>query len=150
MPAVIPVLSAPVKLTAPFAAGPATSGTFGSAVIGGGLRIVAPVAPPREPGDYLARFAAKGLSTTREVLYRVPRGTRAVVRHFGFVNDSGLDVTGRLWVGGLLHVPTLTVPASKSRAQDLPEWVLLPGETIEGQASGAGLNVFLYGIEEVR
>lgn len=137
------------KLAAPFAAGPATSGTFGSFVSPKTL-VSAPSAPTREPGDYLARFAAKGLAVTREVLYRVPQGTRAVVRHFGFVNDSGVDLTGRLWVGGLLHVPLLTVPANKSRAQDLPEWVLLPGETIEGQASGAGLNVFLYGVEEVR
>lgn len=151
MPAVIPAQKEPVRLAAPFVAGPATSGTFGSAVIGGGAVLAAP--PPaslREPGDYLSRFAAKSLAPARELLYRTPQGARAVVRHLGLVNDSAGDLTMRLWIGGLLHVPTVTVPAGKSRAQDVPGWLLLPGETIEGQASGPGLNVFLYGVEEVR
>ena len=149
MAAILPVQDEPVNLTTPFAAGPATSGTFGSAILGPAGTVAAPESA-RAPGDYLTRFAAKTLSTSRELLYVVPDGTRAVVRHFGLVNTAASQITASLWIGGLLHVPAIPVPVGASRAQDVPEWLMLPGERLEGSASAAGLNLFVYGVEEVR
>lgn len=97
--------------------------------------------------DTLRRFAAKELATARETLYTVPAGSTAVIRHVSFVNTTGSQITVQLWLGGLTVEPSLAVPASTSRAQDAV-WVLPATEAIEAVASAAGLNCFIYGVEE--
>lgn len=151
MPATVPTQDDPVKLAAPFVAGPATSGTFGSAYVGGaglGQHPAPPSSSERAPGDYLARFALKEVSQNRELLYTVAQGEKAVVREIVLANSSGAPRTVSLWIGGRLVEPGVSLAAGEAK-RDAPNWIAYPGDTLEAQASGAGVACLMAGVEEV-
>lgn len=104
----------------------------------------------REPGDYLTVFASKALATgARELLYTAPDSTTGVIREVVFTNAGVASSTVKAWLGGVLVEPGLPVPAGESRAHTPAGWLLPPGARLEAESSGAGVNIFAFGVEEV-
>lgn len=105
----------------------------------------------REPGDYLTVFASKTLAAgQRELLYTAPEDTTGVIREMVFTNSGVAASTVRAWLGGVLVEAGLSVPAGESRSQTLAGWLLPSGSKLEASSSGAGVNIFAFGVEEVR
>lgn len=105
----------------------------------------------REPGDYLTVFASKTLAAgQRELLYTAPDNTTGVIREVVFTNTGAAASTVRVWLGGVLVEAGLSVPAGQSRSQAVAGWLLPPGAKLEADSSGAGVNIFAFGVEEVR
>lgn len=148
MPLAIPPATPITTLTAPYTASTPTPGKFGGFVLGP-VASGATVASERASGDYLARFAAKEVATTREVLYTCPSDCRAVIMRISFANVSGATRTVQLWVGGVQYEPGLALAIGEAKGESGAKEVLLPGQAIEAQASGAGVNAFISGVEEV-
>lgn len=104
----------------------------------------------REPGDYLTVFASKTLAAgAREVLYTAPEDTTGVIREMVFTNSGLTTSTVRVWLGSVLVEAGLSVPAGASRSQALAGWLLPAGAKLEADSSGAGVNIFAFGVEEV-
>lgn len=105
-------------------------------------------APPREPGDYGARFALKELAATRETLYAAPANTTAYVLEIALYNGSAAVRTVSLFVGGR-QVAAVPLAAGQDK-RDHFKHVLYAGDRLEGIADGAGVTVYASGVEEVR
>lgn len=148
MPLVVPPATPVTTLTAPYIASTPTPGKFGNFVLGP-VSSDATVAGGRASGDYLARFAAKEVATTRELLYTCPSDCRAVIMRISFANISGAARSVQLWVAGVQYEPGLALAIGEAKGESGAKEVLLPGEKIEAQASGAGVNAFISGVEEV-
>lgn len=105
----------------------------------------------REPGDYLTVFASKALAAgQRELLYTAPESATGVIREMVFTNSGASSSTVRAWLGGVLVEAGLPVPAGESRSQTPAGWLFPPGARLEASSSEAGVNIFAFGVEEVR
>ena len=144
---VIPPEYPPVRLGVPFTASTLTVSSFGSMVLPGTPRSSTKAAD-RPPGDYPAVYALRELPATREVLYSVPAGTTAYVRYASFTNNSGAARTVQVWVGGRRIVAALAIAANEQKVDDVL-WMLRPGQALEAQADGAGVDCIITGVEEV-
>lgn len=132
----------------PFTASGLTVSSFGSAVLLDERKVVSGVAD-RPPGDYPTVYALRELPAVREALYSVPAETTAYVRYASFTNNSSAARTVQVWVGGRRIVAGLAVAANEQKVDDLL-WMLGPGQMLEAQADGAGVDAIITGIEEIR
>jgi len=113
---------------------------------------VLPAAPPpqpRAPGDYLERLHHGVLPLVRTVLYACPADCRAFVRRVVLTNNSPAVRTAELWLAGRRIEPAVALEANQAKKEDFAGWILLPGETIEGLASGSEVSLYASGVEEV-
>lgn len=146
--AVIPPGQLVYRASTPFTTSTLTVSSFGSAVVPE-TAARTEAAAERPPGDYPAAYALKELATVRERLYEAPAGTTAYVRYASFTNNSTSARTVQVWVGGRRIVAGLSIGAGEQKVDDLL-WMLKPGQTLEAQADGAGVDATITGIEEVR
>lgn len=107
------------------------------------------MADPRAVGDYGARFYGGAAPTSRTTLYTADTNVRGYIRHVGVINTGGTDRTITFWLGGVQVTPAINIPANDTRAMDVSMWLLRSGDLLEAQASGAGLNLVVFGVEEV-
>ncbi|WP_273843953.1 hypothetical protein [Rubrobacter calidifluminis] len=128
-----------------------TTYQFGSAVLpaGGGASPAPGSTDTRAPGDYLARFFGGIAPTARTAVYQAKQNVRGVIRHIRFVNPNQAAATVSVWVGGVLLENALSVPAGGKASQDVSEWLVGGGETIDLRASASGIYAAIYGVEEV-
>jgi hypothetical protein len=136
------------RASVPFTASGLTVSSFGSAVLLD-TRKTAQVPAERPSGDYPAIYALKELPATREILYSVPADTTAYIRYASFTNNSGAAKTVQVWVGGRRIVAALAIAANEQKVDDVL-WMLKPGEMLEAQADGVGVDAIITGIEEIR
>lgn len=136
------------RASTPFTTSTLTVSSFGSAVVPE-TAARSQAAADRPPGDYPALYALKELATVRERLYEAPAGTTAYVRYASFTNNSGATRTVQVWVGGRRIVASLAIAVGEQKVDDLL-WMLGPGQALEAQADGAGVDVIITGIEEIR
>lgn len=150
--ATLPALREPVLPDTPFSPATRSTYSFGSAVIGSGGEAPPSLIEGRVPGDYEALLALRELSTVREVLYEVPRdASSCVVRTVHFANSSGALRTVTLWAGGRVVHPGVALEASGAGAVKSEDYVakLASGGRLEASADGAGVVVWITGIESV-
>ena len=148
----MPGVSPPGQLSyvgaTPFTPSTLTVSSLGSGVSPKAMEVARPAAE-RPPGDYPAVYALKELATVREKLYEAPAGTTAYVRYASFTNNSGAARTVQVWVGGRRIVAALAIAANEQKVDDIL-WMLKPGQALEAQADGAGVDAIITGIEEIR
>ncbi len=136
------------RASTPYTASPLTVSSFGSAVLPETAAKTG-AAAERPPGDYPAVYALKELATVRERLYEAPAGTTAYVRYASFTNNSGATRTVQVWIGGRRIVAALAIAVNEQKVDDVL-WMLKPGQALEAQSDGAGVDCIITGIEEVR
>lgn len=136
------------RTSVPFTASGLTVSSFGSAVLLD-TRKTAQAPAERPPGDYPVVYALRELPAAREGLYSVPADTTAYVRYASFTNNSGVARTVQVWIGGRRIVAALALATNEQKVDDVL-WMLKPGQALEAQADGAGVDCIITGIEEVR
>ena len=107
--------------------------------------------PPkrRVAGDYPVQLYAGAVPLARASLYFAPSGTKAVIRHLAISNAAAELRTVSVWVSGVPVIPALDISANQAVGEDLSMWVIPAGSNVQMVASGSGVFVALYGIEEV-
>lgn len=103
-------------------------------------------------GDYETRFVHDldiDFAGGRTSGYVVPLNSRVVIKGYTFSNISASSVTVSLWFGGFKFLNAVAIPANTSLSEEVWE-VLYPADLIEYQASAAGVQLNVSGIEAVR
>ena len=104
---------------------------------------------PRTAGDYLRTVYLGAAPLARSVLYTADTNVRCLVRHLGVANTTGAVRTVSVWIGGVLLVPSRSVDPTDTLAFDVSMYHLAPGQSLEAQADAAGVNLAVFGVEEV-
>jgi hypothetical protein len=98
--------------------------------------------------DVVAQFVMAAVPTSRTTLYTVPVGRTAVIRWMDLVNTTGSAITVDVWLNNVQWENDRSVPGNDKYARDTIT-TLGPGQLIEMQASGAGVNGFMSGVLEL-
>jgi hypothetical protein len=98
--------------------------------------------------DLVAQFVIAAIPTARTTMYTTPVGRNAIIRWMDLVNTTGSAQTVNVWVNGVQWEAARSVAANDKYSRDtLLE--LSAGQLIEMQASAAGVNGFIGGVEEL-
>lgn len=98
-------------------------------------------------GDLVAQFVMAAAPTSRTTMYTVPVGYNAIIRWMDLVNTTGSAITVDVWLNNVQWENDRSVPGNDKYARDtITE--LGPGQLMELQASGAGVNAFISGVLE--
>lgn len=98
-------------------------------------------------GDLVAQFVMAAAPTSRTTMYTVPVGYNAIIRWMDLVNTTGSAITVDVWLNGMQWENDRSVPGNDKYARDTITEIG-PGQLIEVQASGAGVNAFVSGVLE--
>lgn len=98
-------------------------------------------------GDLVSQFVMAAVPTSRTTMYTVPVGYNAIIRWMDLVNTTGSAITVDAWLNGVQWENDRSVPGNDKYARDTITEIG-PGQLIELQASGAGVNAFISGVLE--
>lgn len=101
----------------------------------------------RSEQDVVKRFVGSAITTSRVTYYTTPAGKNSVIRYINLCNDSGSSVTVQVWLDGLKYLSSAVVAAGQTLVHEAGN-ALAEGQVIEAQASAAGVNMFVTGVEE--